>query len=86
MTRMKNLKTYHLKVMNFYQKGQNKNMEKITWSKIRYKLRCSYTPCGGPGGSSGKALSYGLGGPGVEIFLRSFVSRLVLGSTQPPIK
>ena len=46
-----------------------------------------------PGGSSGKALSYGLDGPGsipsvggVEIFLRSFVSRLVLGSTQPPIK
>ena len=48
---------------------------------------------GGPGGSSGKALSYGLDGPGsipgvgeVEIFLRSFVSRLVLGSTQSPIK
>ena len=47
----------------------------------------------GPGSSSGKALSYGLDGPGsipgvrgVEIFLHSFVSRLVLGSTQPPIK
>ena len=47
----------------------------------------------GPGGSSGKALGYGLDGPGsipgvggVEIFFRSFVSRLVLGSTQPPIK
>ena len=47
----------------------------------------------GPGGSSGKALSYGLDGPGsipgvggVEIFLRSFASRLVLGSTQSPIK
>ena len=47
----------------------------------------------GPGGSSGKALSYGLDGPGsipgvggVEIFLHFFVSRLALGSTQPPIK
>ena len=47
----------------------------------------------GPGSSSGKALGYGLDGPGsipdvrgVEIFLRSFVSRLVLRSTQPPIK
>ena len=44
-------------------------------------------------GSSGKALSCGLDGPGsilgvggVEIFLYSFVSRLALGSTQPPIK
>ena len=43
--------------------------------------------------SSGKALGYGLNGPGsipdvggVKIFLRSLVSRLVLGSTQPPIK
>ena len=48
---------------------------------------------GGPGSSSGKALGYGLDGPGsipgdggVEIFLRSFMSRLVLRSTQPPIK
>ena len=47
----------------------------------------------GPGSSSGKVLGYGLDGPGlipgvggVEIFLHSFVSRLVLGSTQPPIK
>ena len=47
----------------------------------------------GPGGASGKALRYGLDGPGsipgaggMEIFLHSFVSRLVLGSTQPPIK
>ena len=46
-----------------------------------------------PGGSSGKALGCGLDGPGsipgvrgVEIFLHTFVSRLVLGSTQPPIK
>ena len=45
-----------------------------------------------PDGASGKALGYGLDGPGsihgvggVEIFLHS-VSRLVLGSTQPPIK
>ena len=48
---------------------------------------------GGSGSSSGKALAYGLNGPGsipgvgrVEIFLHSFVSELVLGSTQPPIK
>ena len=50
---------------------------------------------GGPGGSSGKALGYGLDGPGsipgvvevemflhsfgMEIFLHFFVSRLVLG-------
>ena len=47
----------------------------------------------GPGGSSGKALGYVLDGPGsipvvggVEMLLHSFVSRLVLGSTQPPIK
>ena len=47
----------------------------------------------GPGSSSGKALGYGLDSPGsilgvggVEIFLRSFVSRLALRSTQPPIK
>ena len=44
-------------------------------------------------GSSGKALGYGLDCPGsipgvggVEIFLHSFMSRLALGSTQPPIK
>ena len=47
----------------------------------------------GSGSSSGKAYGYGMDGPGsipgvkgVEIFLRSFMSRLVLGSTQPPIK
>ena len=47
----------------------------------------------GPGSSSGKVLGYGLDGPGsipgvggVEIFLHSFVSRLVLGFTQPLIK
>ena len=47
----------------------------------------------GPGGSSGKELGYRLDGPGsipgvggVEIFLHSFVSRLALGSTQPPLK
>ena len=45
------------------------------------------------GGSSGKALGYGLDGlgsipnvGGVEIFLHFFVSRLALGSTQPPLK
>ena len=39
-----------------------------------------------------RCLGYGLNGPGsiqgvggVRIFLHSFVSRLVLGSTQPPI-
>ena len=46
----------------------------------------------GPGGSNGKALGYGLESPGsipgvggVEILLHFFVSRLVLGTTQPPI-
>ena len=41
-----------------------------------------------PGSSSGKALGPGsiLGDEGGEIFLRSFLSRLVLGSTQPSIK
>ena len=54
-------------------------------------LKCTIDS--GPGGSSGKALGYGLDGPssipgvgGVEIFLHSFVSRLALGSTEPPIK
>ena len=49
--------------------------------------------CSGPGSSSGKALGYVLDDPGsipgaegVEIFLHSFLSRLVLGSTQPNIK
>ena len=48
-----------------------------------------YSSMTGSGGSSSKALGCGLDGPGVggvEIFLHSFVSRLVLGSTQPPIK
>ena len=43
--------------------------------------------------SSAKALGYGLDGlglmpgvGGVEIFLHSFMSRLVLKSIQPPIK
>ena len=47
----------------------------------------------GPGGSSGKALGCGLDDAGsipgvgwVEIFLHSFMSRLALGFTQPPIK
>ena len=46
-----------------------------------------------PGSSTSKALGYGLDVPGsipgvgeVEIFLYSFLSRLVLGSTQTPIK
>ena len=50
-------------------------------------------PSKGPGSSSGKALDYELDGPGsipgvggVEIFLHTFVFRLVMGSTQPPIK
>ena len=53
----------------------------------------SFRNINGPGGSSGKALGCGLDGPGsipgvegVEIFLHIFVSRLVQGSTQPPIK
>ena len=49
-----------------------------------------YSISHGPSSLSGKALfGYGLDGPGirgVKIFLYSFVSRLVLGFTQPPIK
>ena len=52
------------------------------------------TQYSGAGSSSNKALDYGVGGPpgsipgvgGVEFFLHSFVCRLVLGFTQPPIK
>ena len=47
----------------------------------------------GSGSSSGKALGHGLDGPGsipdvggLEIFLHSFFSTLVTGSTQPPVK
>ena len=46
----------------------------------------------GKGSSSGKAHGYGLGGrgsvssvAGMEIFLHSYASRLVLWSTQPPV-
>ena len=39
-----------------------------------------------PGSSSGKAFSYGLGSRRVEIFLNLLMSRLALGSTQPPLK
>ena len=61
--------------------------------KISEKIDVHYFSISGPGGSSGKALGCGLDGPGsilgvggVEIFLHTFVSRLALGSTQPPIK
>ena len=54
------------------------------------ELQCR---CRGSCGSSGKALGYGLDGPGSISgvggggdFLQSFVSRLLLGSTQPSIK
>ena len=55
---------------------------------------CSYSyTYNGPGGSSGKVLDCGLDGlgpipsvGGVEIFLHTVMSRLVLGSIQPPIK
>ena len=53
------------------------------------KMLCVTIYQHGPGG---KMLGYGLDGPhsipgvgGVEIFLHSFVSRLALGSTKPPI-
>ena len=48
-----------------------------------------------PGSSSGKALGYGLDGPGsfpgvgaegCKFFLHSFLSRLILRSTQSPVK
>ena len=60
--------------------------------QLQYFLLIITLHCG-PGSSSGKALVYGLDGPGsipgvggVRIFLLFFVSRLVLGSTQPSIK
>ena len=60
---------------------------------VWFKYLRSQIYIGGPGGSSDKALGYWLDGPGsipgvggVAIFLHSFVSRLVLGPTQPPIK
>ena len=60
---------------------------------IKWSLSVCRPIIGGPGGSSGKALGCGLDDPGsipgvggVEIFLHSFVSRLALGFTQPPIK
>ena len=53
-------------------------------------LALSYNIFNGPGSSSSKALGYGLDGPdsslvvgGVEIF---FPFRLVLETTQPPVK
>ena len=59
---------------------------------ILYFLTPKNYTCG-PVDSSGKALAYGLDGvdsiPGVgvvDIFLHSFLSKLVLGSIQPPIK
>ena len=57
-----------------------------------YIFLCYWKAKTGPGSSSGKALGYGLDGPGsipsvggVENFLRSFVFRQALRSTQPPI-
>ena len=64
----------------------------VRWYAIKF-IKMVQGAKKGPGSSSGKALGYGLDGPGsipgvggVEIFLCSFVSRLVLRSTQPPIK
>ena len=54
---------------------------------LKYKI------VGGTGSLSDKALDYGLDGRGsipdlggLGIFLHSFVSRLVMGTAQPPIK
>ena len=72
-------------------------LEKTVWTLTTspggvHFLRWQFHTCGS-GSSSSKALGYGLDGlgsipgvGGVEIFLRSFMSRLVLRSTQPPIK
>ena len=64
---------------------------KVNYVPVRtFNMLCQVRN-GGPDGSSGKALGYGLDGPssiprvgGVEIFLHSYVSRLALGSTQLP--
>ena len=57
------------------------------------QLGAEQTYLGRSGSSSGKALGYGRDDPGsnpgvggVKIVLHSFVSRLVPGSTQPPIE
>ena len=56
-------------------------------------LLFTFPNVGESGSSTGKAFVYGQGGPGsipgvggVEIFLHFFVSRLVLGSIQLPVK
>ena len=78
--------------MMFYTSKLSKGPDTNTGQTHRL-FKVSITLKRGPGGWSGKALGYGLDGPGsipgvggVEIFLHSFGSRLVLGSTQPPIK
>ena len=62
-------------------------------SDEKYTVFKTFFILGGLGSSSGKVLGYWLDGPGsipvvggVQIFVHSFVSRLVLGSTQLPIK
>ena len=61
-------------------------------SGVNKSLSFNLCVCG-PDGTSGEALDYGPEGPGsipgvggVEIFLLLFVSRLVLGPTQSPVK
>ena len=59
---------------------------------INLSIKFFFSVNEGSGSSSGKALEYGLDDPGlipgvggVENFLHSFVSRLVVGSTQPRV-
>ena len=70
----------------------NVYMNNFSYSLI-YFFTCSFFFFCGLDSSSDKALGYRLYGPGsipgvegVDIFLHSFVFRLVQGSTQPPIK
>ena len=70
----------------------NIDISNETQTVYLHSLLLQYMSAHGPGGSRGKALGCGMDGMGsipsvggVEIFLHS-VSRLVPGSTQPPIK
>ena len=69
------------------------NVDKNLCILLRYEFGLNYILYCGSDSSSGKALRYGLEGPdsipgvkGVEIFLHSSVSGMVLGSIQPPVK
>ena len=57
----------------------------IAQRSANFEVRAVIRVLRGPGSSSDKALGFGLDGPGSIPGVHPFVSRLVLGSTQPPI-